>query len=94
MAAALDTGVPILFSKIYLKDGYCRMIVNEKDYFAYVLPMESANDDVYLVKPYSLQMGWSKSPTFFCAATETSRDVSKKYYKVIKCEEGMEVVWE
>ena len=31
MAKAPDTGVPILFSKIDLKDGYWRMVVNEAD---------------------------------------------------------------
>ena len=40
MTTAPDTGVPILFCKIDLKDGYWRMIVNENDAwnFAYVLP--------------------------------------------------------
>ena len=31
MALAPDTGVPILFSKIDLKDGYWRMVVDEHD---------------------------------------------------------------
>ena len=31
-----------------------------------------------MVIPDALQMGWSKSPPFFCAATETARDVAMK----------------
>ena len=82
MAAAPDTGVPILFSKIDLKDGYWRMVVNEEDAwnFAYVLPPLSPDDDIELVIPDALQMGWSESPPFFCAATETARDLAETYY--------------
>jgi hypothetical protein len=32
-------------------------------------------DTVQLVIPDALQMGWSESPPFFCAATKTARDV-------------------
>ena len=74
MAKAPDTGVPILFSKIDLKDGYWRMVVNEADTwnFAYVLSPLKPGDDIELVIPDALQMGWSESPPFFCAATETA----------------------
>lgn len=80
MATAHDTGVQILFSKIDLKYGYWRMIVNEKDLWnlKYVLPTENAADDVYLVISSALQMGWSKSSNFFWAATETVRYVANK----------------
>jgi hypothetical protein len=43
--------------------------------FAYVLPGGIPGDPVQLVIPDALQMGWSESPPFFCAATETARDV-------------------
>ena len=81
MATAPDTGVPLLFSKIDLKDGYWRMVVDaiEAWNFAYVLPSLNPDDDIQLVIPNALQMGWSKSPTFFCAATETARDLADKY---------------
>ena len=67
MAKALETGVPILFSKIDLKDGYCCMVVNEANTwnFAYVLPPLNPGDNIELVIPDALQMGWSKSPPFF-----------------------------
>ena len=78
MALAPNNGVPILFSKIDLKDGYWRMVVNEHDAwnFAYVLPPEHPGDEPELVIPDALQMGWSESPAFFCAATETACDLA------------------
>jgi predicted lysophospholipase L1 biosynthesis ABC-type transport system permease subunit len=30
-----------------------------------------------LVRPRALQMGWNESPAYFCAATETVRDVAQ-----------------
>ena len=32
-----------------------------------------------LVVPTSLQMGWVESPAYFCAASETGRDVASRY---------------
>ena len=48
MAVALDTEVPILFSKFFLKDGYWQMVINEKDVwnFAFVLYTENENGGV------------------------------------------------
>jgi hypothetical protein len=68
----------ILFSKLDIKDGYWRMVVlkDDKWHFAYVLPPASPDDDIYLVIPSSLQMGWTDSPVFFCAASKTARDVT------------------
>ena len=57
------------------------MSVNLEDAwnFCYVLPqlVEPTNiDDVLLVVPNCLQMGWCESPPFFCAASETTaRDI-------------------
>jgi hypothetical protein len=77
MALSKDKATPFMFSKVDLKDGYWRMAVNVKDAcnFAYVLPGGKQGDPVQLVIPDALQMGWSESPPFFCAATETTRDV-------------------
>ena len=76
-------GVLILFSKIDLKNGYWRMIVNSHEAwnFAYVLPPVNPDDPPELVVPYALQMGWSESPDFFCAVTETARDIAESSYK-------------
>jgi hypothetical protein len=66
-----------MFTKVDLKDGYWRMAVNADDAwnFAYVLPGAGPKDPIQLVIPDALQMGWSESPPFFCAATETPRDI-------------------
>lgn len=78
-AAALtdESKGPILFSKFDIKDGFWRMSVPEDDEwsFAYVLPKLDPNEETQIVVPSSLQMGWVKSPPYFCSATETARDV-------------------
>ncbi len=38
-------------------------------------------EPIYLVVPTSLQMGWVESPSFFCTALETARDVAQDYYE-------------
>ena len=47
---------------------------NDKWNFAYVLPAV-AGEPTKLVIPHALQMGWTESPGYFCAATETGRDI-------------------
>ena len=78
--ATADPNIPFLFTKVDLKDGYWRMCVNANDAwnFAYVLPKLKPSEPTRLVIPDALQMGWSESPPFFCAATETARDVAMK----------------
>jgi hypothetical protein len=44
----------------------------------YVLPQEP-NKPTKLLIPTSLQMGWVESPPYFCAATETARDIASDY---------------
>jgi len=94
MALSKDKTTPFMFSKVDLKDGYWRMAVSEKDAwnFAYVLPGAGPDDPVQLVIPDALQMGWSESPPFFCAATETARDIinDKMRHDVIIDEQPME----
>jgi hypothetical protein len=65
----------IQFAKIDLSDGFWRMIVPEVDcwHFAYVLP-DVPGAPIRLVIPHALQMGWTQSPGFFSATTETVRD--------------------
>ena len=50
--------------------------------FCYVLPPKKIDgeislDDIQIVVPNSLQMGWTESPPFFCSATETARDIAE-----------------
>eukprot|EP00978_Attheya_sp_CCMP212_P021268 scaffold61955_cov34-Attheya_sp.AAC.1 len=78
MAEASSEGGPILFVKLDIKDGYWRMVVakGEEWQFAYVLPKRKGDTDHHFVVPNSLQMGWAESPPFFCAASETARDIA------------------
>jgi hypothetical protein len=40
---------------------------------------EPGTKPITLVVPTSLQMGWVKSPPYFCAASETTRDIATEY---------------
>jgi hypothetical protein len=80
MAKNYNPNFPYKFAKCDIKDGFWRMVVHPDDAynFCYVLPTANKNtptDDIILVIPDSLQMGWCESPPFFCAATETARDI-------------------
>jgi hypothetical protein len=79
VATAPDAQGPVLFSKLDVKDGYWRMVVPQEDewHFAYVLPKASPDEPTQLVIPSCLQMGWCDSPSYFCAASETARDVAE-----------------
>jgi hypothetical protein len=70
----------IFMAKWDIKDGFWRLNCEkgEEWNFAYVLP-SSVGDDPVLVIPTSLQMGWIESPPYFCAASETARDVAEDY---------------
>ena len=59
------------------------MVVNPDEAwnFAYVLPRLSDDEEIQLVIPDALQMGWSESPPFFCAATETARDIADANFR-------------
>ena len=75
-----DPDIEFMFAKLDIKDGFWRLVVNEADAwnFCYAIPNENADtpiDDTKIVVPNSLQMGWCESPPFFCAASETGRDV-------------------
>ncbi len=63
-----------------VKDGFWQMDCweGEQYNFAYVLP-QPPGVPMVLVIPLPLQMGWVKSPPFFCATTETSQDIAMQY---------------
>jgi hypothetical protein len=79
MALKFNKDNPFVFSKCDIKDGFWRMTVNSEDAwnFCYSLPVAPGTplDEIQIVIPHSLQMGWCESPPFFCAATETGRDI-------------------
>jgi hypothetical protein len=70
----------IFMAKWDVKDGFWRMMCEEGEEwnFDYVLP-QRAGEPIKLVVPTSLQMGWVESPPYFCAASETARDVAMDY---------------
>lgn len=70
----------IFVAKIDIKDGFWRLDCAEGEEwsFAYVLPQHKG-EPTRLVVPTSLQMGWVKSPPYFCAASETACDVATQY---------------
>jgi hypothetical protein len=78
--AEMDEEAKIFMAKWDIKDRFWRMdcATGEEWNFAYVLPQEDGMPTT-LVVPTLLQMGWVKSPPYFCAATETSRDVATEY---------------
>ena len=80
MADNCDPDRPFKLTKLDIKDGFWRMAVNDDAAwnFCYVLPSTNPDielDEIELVVPNSLQMGWCESPPFFCAGSETARDV-------------------
>ena len=68
----------ILFSKLDISDGFWRLIVKGDDCynFAYVLP-QKPGEPTRIVVPSAVQMGWVESPPYFCAVTETARDLTE-----------------
>jgi hypothetical protein len=79
MAEAQETD-KVFMVKYDIKDGFWRLHCQEGEEFnfAYVLPREPGLP-VKLVVPSALQMGWVESPAYFCAASETARDVATEY---------------
>ena len=70
----------IHFAKLDLAGGYWRMLVDpdEQCNFPYVLP-SAPGTPTRLVIPSALQMGWNDSPAYFCATTETTRDIAQRW---------------
>jgi hypothetical protein len=78
--AETEDDARIFMAKWDIKDGFWRMDAEDGTEwnFSYVLP-QSPGNPCLLVVPTSLQMGWVESPPFFCAASETARDVAQDY---------------
>ena len=68
----------ILFSKLDISDGFWRLVVRTEDSFnfAFVLP-QLPGQPTRIVVPSAVQMGWVESPSYFCAVTETARDITQ-----------------
>ena len=67
----------VFMAKWDIKDGFWRLDCKsgEEWNFAYVWP-QPEGEPIRLIVPTSLQMGWIESPPYFCAASETARDVA------------------
>ena len=85
MANNFEPQCPFYFSKLDIKDGFWRLVVSKDDSwnFCYVLPPINPKDtpeldDIEVVVPLALQMGWCESPPFFCASSETARDTIQR----------------
>ena len=78
--AEAEEDTRILMAKCSIKYGFWRLDAEEgaKWNFSYVLP-QHPGEPCYLLVPTSLQIGWVESPLFFCAASETARDVAQDY---------------
>ena len=77
--------LPFKFAKVDIKDGFWRLAVSEDDawHFCYSVPPASKDeplDERSIVVPTALAMGWAESPSFFCTATETGRDVIERLF--------------
>ena len=79
LANNADSQLPFVFCKIDIKDGFWRMVVSTINSwnFCYTIPpaKNTPIEDIEIVVPESLQMGWTDSPPYFSAATETARDI-------------------
>ena len=80
--ATAPAGIPIQLAKVDLKDGFWRVEVDEEEAwaFCYILPRLNPDDPIMVVVPSALQMGWTDSPPYFCAASETARDVAETLF--------------
>ena len=78
--AEADEDAKIFLAKWDIKDGFWRLNAEagQEWNFSYVMP-QPPGEPVRLVVPTSLQMGWIESPPYFCAASETARDVAVQY---------------
>jgi hypothetical protein len=81
--AEVDDDAKIFMATWVVKDGFWRLDRQDGEEwnFAYVL-LQPPLEPVRIVVPTSLQMGWVESPPYFCAATETSRDIATQYYEI------------
>ncbi len=80
--AETEDDAVILMAKWDIQDGFWRLNCHkgEEWNFCYVWP-QAPGEPRRLVVPNSLQMGWVESAPYFCAASETARDVAVEYIK-------------
>jgi hypothetical protein len=74
--ASMPKDQEIRLAKVDLSNRFWRLIAEpeQKHNFCCVMPYPPGSR-VRIVVPSALQMGWAESPAYFCAATETGRDI-------------------
>jgi len=48
-------------------------------HFCYMLSWVNKEDQILIMKPTCLQMGWLESPPLYCSASETAQDIFQEY---------------
>ncbi len=78
--AESDDNAKMFMVKWDIKDRFLKMDcqAGEEYNFSYLLPQDEGKPTTLVVQT-SLQMGWVESPPYFCAATETARDVASGF---------------
>ena len=81
--AIAETNIPCLFTKVDIKDGFWHIFVEEAGCwnFACVLLKNNVTDNIHIIVPNSIQMGWAESMCIFCASSETARDTANLLLK-------------
>jgi hypothetical protein len=71
---------PVYLIKVDLSDGFYRIPVkpNDAPKLALALPPHQGSEQLIAI-PLTLPMGWTESPPWFCAATETITDLANDY---------------
>ena len=69
---------PFRFTKIGTKDGFWRMAASDTDAWNFYYVLQQFNkveniEEIEVVVPKLLQMGWCESPPFFCILSKTAR---------------------
>ena len=89
MADNYNLEFTFLFTKLDIADGFWHLMVShlQSRNFCYVLPTTDGHN-TELVVPTALQMVWCESPPFFCAGSETARDIISDLVKEKKHSPG------
>jgi hypothetical protein len=70
---------PVHLMKVDIADGFYRIMVRSRDIVKLAVSIPTlAGEEPLVALPLVLPMGWTQSPPWFCAATETATDVANQ----------------
>jgi hypothetical protein len=70
---------PVHLLKVDIADGFYRIWFNLHDILKLAVSLpQLQGEELLLALPLVLPMGWTKSPPYFCAATETVANITNK----------------